>query len=48
MGTSVEPLFCDLETYSPTPINCGTHRYAENAEVMLFAWAIGNQLSLPM
>lgn len=43
MGTSVEPLFCDLETYSPTPINCGTHRYAESAEVMLFAWAIGNQ-----
>ncbi|MFV1478455.1 DNA polymerase I [Serratia marcescens] len=37
-----EPLFADLETFSPTPINCGTHRYAENAEVMLFAWAIGD------
>lgn len=36
-------LFCDLETYSPTPIRCGTHRYAEEAEVLLFTWAIGEQ-----
>lgn len=43
MTTSIpEPLFADLETFSPTPINCGTHRYAESAEVMLFAWAIGD------
>lgn len=32
-------LFCDLETYSDVPINCGTHRYAEGAEVMLWAYA---------
>lgn len=32
-------LFCDLETYSDIPINCGTHRYAENAEILLFAYA---------
>lgn len=42
METTVAPLFCDLETFSPVPINCGTHRYAEEAEVMLFAWAIGD------
>ena len=29
----------DLETYSPTPIKHGVHRYAERAEVMLFAYA---------
>lgn len=33
-------LFCDLETYSEIPINCGTHRYAEGAEVMLWPYAI--------
>lgn len=37
------PLFLDLETYSDVPINHGTHRYAERAEVMLFAWAIGDE-----
>ncbi|MGJ0578048.1 DNA polymerase [Xenorhabdus bovienii] len=42
METNLELLFCDLETYSDIPINCGTHRYAENAEVMLFAYALGN------
>ncbi|WP_168389486.1 DNA polymerase [Acinetobacter indicus] len=35
------PLFLDLETYSETPIKNGTHAYAENAEVMIFAWALG-------
>ncbi|MFT4465941.1 MAG: DNA polymerase [Sodalis sp. (in: enterobacteria)] len=25
-----------------TPLKCGTHRYAEDAEVLLFAWAIGD------
>ena len=34
-------LFLDLETYSETPIKNGTHAYAENAEVMIFAWALG-------
>jgi DNA polymerase bacteriophage-type len=29
----------DLETFSPTPIKGGTHKYAEKAEVMLWAWA---------
>lgn len=36
-------LFADLETFSETPINCGTHRYAEKAEVMLFAYALDDQ-----
>lgn len=30
----------DLETFSEVPIANGTHRYAEKAEVMLFAWGI--------
>ncbi len=33
-------LFCDLETFSPVPINHGTHAYAEQAEVMLFLYAV--------
>lgn len=33
-------LFCDLETYSETPISCGSHAYAEQAEVLLFGYAI--------
>jgi DNA polymerase len=33
-------LWWDLETYSETPINDGARRYAENAEVLLFAWAV--------
>lgn len=33
-------LFLDLETYCETPIKNGTHAYAENAEVMIFAWAL--------
>lgn len=32
-------LFCDIETYSPVPITHGTHRYAEEAEVLLVAVA---------
>jgi DNA polymerase len=31
--------FSDLETRSPTPIRDGTHRYAELAEVLLWAYA---------
>lgn len=33
-------LWWDLETYSETPINDGAHRYAEKAEILLFAWAV--------
>lgn len=33
-------LWLDLETYSETPIKFGVHAYAENAEIMLVAWAI--------
>jgi len=40
MGARMTMLWCDLETYSTVPINCGTHRYAEEAEVMLWAYAI--------
>lgn len=38
-----EPLYCDLETYSEVPIKHGTHAYAEGAEVMLFAYAFGDE-----
>ena len=30
----------DLETFCEIPITNGTHRYAEGAEIMLFAWAL--------
>jgi DNA polymerase len=33
-------LWWDLETYSETPITDGAHRYAERAEILLFAWAV--------
>ncbi len=33
-------LWLDLETYSETPIKNGTHAYAENVEIMLYARAI--------
>lgn len=33
-------LWLDLETYSATPINNGTHVYAADAEIMLWAYAI--------
>jgi len=32
-------LWCDLETFSETPIQAGTYRYAENCEVTIFAYA---------
>lgn len=35
-------LFLDLETYSSTPISAGTHRYAEQAEILLLAYAAGD------
>lgn len=33
-------LWIDTETYSPVPIKAGVHRYAEQVEIMLFAWAL--------
>lgn len=33
-------VWMDLETYSETPISVGTHRYAEDAEVLLWGYAI--------
>lgn len=33
-------LWGDLETYSDVPIKHGTYKYAENSEVMIFAYAI--------
>ena len=33
-------LWLDTETYSPTPLKHGTHRYAEQVEVMIWTWAI--------
>lgn len=35
-------LWADLETFSPVPIKHGTYAYAEQSEIMLFAWAIDN------
>ena len=34
-------LFLDTETYCETPINSGTHRYAEDAEIIMWQWAVG-------
>lgn len=33
-------LFGDLETFSETPIQHGTYRYAEDSEIMLFPYAV--------
>ena len=35
--------FMDIETYSPAPISCGTHKYAEKAELLLWGYAIGER-----
>jgi hypothetical protein len=35
----VPVLFLDTETFSEVPIKHGTHRYAENAEIILFGYA---------
>lgn len=37
-----DDLYLDLETFSETPIKNGTHAYAENAEIMVFAWALND------
>ena len=36
-------LYADLETYSATPISYGTWRYAEDAEILLFGYAIDDE-----
>lgn len=36
----MKTLWLDLETYCETPIKNGVHRYAEDVEVLLFAYAI--------
>ena len=36
-------IFCDLETYSETPIANGSHAYAEDATILLFGYAIDNE-----
>lgn len=36
----MQTLYLDTETYSPVPITHGTHRYAEEAEVLLVAIAL--------
>ena len=36
-------LYLDTETFSPTKITNGAYRYAEDAEVMLVAWAWNNE-----
>lgn len=33
-------LYLDLETYCELPITNGTHAYAEQVEIMIFAWAL--------
>ena len=35
-------IFLDTETYCETPINNGTHRYAEGAEIIMWQWAVGD------
>lgn len=35
-------LFLDTETFCETPINNGTHRYAEGAEIIMWQWAVGD------
>lgn len=35
-------IFLDTETFCETPINNGTHRYAEGAEVIMWQWAVGD------
>ena len=39
----MKTLWLDLETYCETPITYGTYRYAENAEVLLVAWACDDE-----
>jgi len=36
-------LYWDMETYSETPITRGTHAYAEEARILLVAYAFDDQ-----
>lgn len=36
------PLYIDIESYSEIPITYGSHKYAEKAEILLFAYAYGD------
>lgn len=36
-------LWLDTETYNETPIEVGTYRYAQTAELLLMAWALDDQ-----
>lgn len=36
-------LYLDLETYSGTPITYGAHKYAEDCEILLFAYAVDDE-----
>ncbi len=38
------PVFIDIESYSAEPIKNGTFRYAENAEILMVAWTINDDL----
>lgn len=42
-GKPLSNLDLDLETYSEVPIKHGVHRYAERAEIMLFAWGVDDE-----
>lgn len=35
-------IFLDTEAFCETPINNGTHRYAEGAEIIMWQWAVGD------
>lgn len=37
-----DKLYLDTETFSPVPITNGTHAYAEQAEVMIWTYALGD------
>lgn len=39
----MKKIWCDLETFSPVPINQGTHRYAEKARVLLWGYKFENE-----
>lgn len=41
MNVEKIPLYLDTETFCETPINNGTHRYAEGAEIIMWQWAVG-------
>lgn len=36
-------LYLDLETFNDVPLKHGTHAYAERAEILLFAYALGDE-----